>query len=517
MPEYEYPDLDTTQKQIRLLRLRHRGHHGHLPQYELTTFDLETAPPYTALSYTWGPVSPAYPIRVNRRKVNVRANLYAFLEGVPTRDYIWIDQVCINQSNPEEKNHQVRMMAQIYKDCNSMIIWLGSNDQEFKEAADEFRYKPRPQALSVLLNDNYFTRLWVVQEVLLARAVQIFCRGISGIVELPWNEVHAVATGSALWLQEHGQMKAVHTKAIIALMANQGMNRYEGLRVTISRFSGHNCENPRDKVYGLLGIVKPKERLEVDYTKSVQEVFLDAARAVHSSKMEKPDRVNCRARLEWLAGTMGLHSEDKGLTGLRGMLQDVFGSKITARSRLAKLDTRADAHLMGFEPARDGAGLSDDKSKRRLARWWCEHGGKKYYHTCCVCTSTHMCRCNPGKAIIRKTLEFPFVAEGVQLTARQKQALAGAASNADSAKMERDEAIRRVKAENQRIREEVEKRKAEAEAEAKTQKVEAEMQEVEVGLIDAIGMLDEADKENSQAVVVRPLGRTDSLAVETGA
>ncbi|KAH6642531.1 heterokaryon incompatibility protein-domain-containing protein, partial [Boeremia exigua] len=265
--------LDTTQKQIRLLRLRHRAHHGHLPQYELHTFDLENAPNYIALSYTWGPAFPNYPIRVNRRKLHIRANLHAFLQGFAGRGYIWIDQICIDQSNPEEKNHQVRMMAQIYRDCDSMIIWLGSKDHAFREAADEFIYKQRPHSLSVLLHDDYFTRLWVVQEVLLARAVRIICRGMSGHVEIPWNDVHAVATGSARWLQQHG-----HTKAVLALIANQGMNRYEGLRLTIARFAGYECENPRDKVYGLLGIVKPKERLEVDYTKSVQDVFLDAAR-----------------------------------------------------------------------------------------------------------------------------------------------------------------------------------------------------------------------------------------------
>src|SRR5690242_16376759 len=392
---YEYPDLDTTQKQIRLLRLRHRAHHGHLPQYELHTFDLDKAPNYIALSYTWGPPLPNYPIRVNHRKLHIRANLHAFLQGFAARGYIWIDQICIDQSNPEEKNHQVRMMAQIYKDCDSMIIWLGSKDQPFREAADEFIYKPRPHSLSVLLHDDYFTRLWVVQEVLLARAVRIICRGMSGPVEIPWDDVHAVATGSAMWLQQHG-----HSKAVLALIANQGMNRYEGLRLTIARFSGYECENPRDKVYGLLGIVKPKERLEVDYTKSVQDVFLDAARALQASKMDKPDRVNCKARLESLARKMNLAAEDRGMTGLRAMLQDVFGSSKTARSLLAKLPKTARVRTMGFDPQRAGASLIDDTAKRRLARWWCEYEGKRYYHACCSCESKGMCRCNPGKAIV---------------------------------------------------------------------------------------------------------------------
>ncbi|KAJ8109811.1 hypothetical protein OPT61_g7183 [Boeremia exigua] len=320
-------------------------------------------------------------------------------------------------------------MAQIYKDCDSMVIWLGSKDQKFREAADEFIYKPRPHSLSTLLHDDYFTRLWVVQEVLLARAVRIMCYGTSGHVEIPWDDVHAVATGSSLWLQQHG-----HTKAVLALIANQGMNRYEGLRVTIARFSGYECENPRDKVYGLLGIVKPKERLEVDYTKSVQDVFLDAARTLQASKMDRPDRVNCKARLESLARKMNLATEDRGLVGLRAMLQDVFASTKTERSLLAKLPKTARVRTMGFDPQRSGASLADDASKRRLARWWCEFEGKRYYHACCSCQSTAMCRCNPGKAIVRKTLGFPWVAAGVKLTTKQKQALDGVATKADAAK-----------------------------------------------------------------------------------
>lgn len=347
---------------------------------------------------------------------------------------MWIDQICIDQENPEEKNHQVRMMAQIYKDCDSMIIWLGSKDRRFREAADEFIYKPRPQSLSILLHDVYFTRLWVVQEVLLARAVQIRCHGTSGHLEIPWDEVYAVATGNSTWLQQHG-----HTKAVLALIANQGMNHYEGLGVTITRFSGYKCENPRDKIYGLLGIVKPKERLEVDYSKTVQDVFLDFAMALQDAKKDKPDRVSFEATMQSLGRRMDLQSEDRDLTGLRGMLQDLFGPKKTVRSRAAGLSEEAVVRNMGFDPQQSGASLDDDISKRRLARWWCEYAGKRYYHACCVCTATHMCRCNPGKAIIRKTLKFPWVAAGVRLTEKQKTVLNGETSKVNTVKSDTSE------------------------------------------------------------------------------
>lgn len=80
---------------------------------------------------------------------------------------------------------------------------------------------------------------------------------------------------------------------------------------------------------------------------------------------------------------------------------------------------------MGFDPQRSGAGHETDASKRLLARWWCEYEGKRYYHACCSCDPSKMCRCSPGKAIIRSTHAFPWVAAGVQLTAKQKEALNG--------------------------------------------------------------------------------------------
>lgn len=186
--------------------------------------------------------------------------------------------------------------------------------------------------------------------------------------------------------------------------------------------------------------MRSDERLEVDYSKLVQEVFLDAARAVQVSRLDKPDRVKRNGRLETLAREMGLETSDKGMTGLRVMLRDVFGSSKTARSTLANLAKLARPKTMGFDPGRSGASHETDVSKRLLARWWCEYEGKRYYHACCSCDASKLCRCNPGKAIIRSTLAFPWVAAGVQLTAKQKEALNGGTSKSATVKADNTEA-----------------------------------------------------------------------------
>jgi len=120
---------------------------------------------------------------------------------------------------------------------------------------------------------------------------------------------------------------------------------------------------------------------------------------------------------------MGLANGDNGMTGLREMLRDVFGSSKPARSSLANLPKLARQKTMGFDSQRSGAGHGTDASKQLLAKWWCEYEGKRYYHAFCSCDASKMCRCNPGKALIRSTLALPWVAAGVQLTAKQKEAL----------------------------------------------------------------------------------------------
>ena len=142
-----------------------------------------------------------------------------------------------------------------------------------------------------------------------------------------------------------------------------------------------------------------------------------------------------------------------------------------------------------------------------------------------------MCRCNPGKAIIRKTLKFPFVAAGVQLTAKQKQALNGTASKGDSAKTtmpgadapaEEEEEEEGEEEGEEEAEEEWEKWEEEEEEEEKGEEAKSDMRIADVGLWMAeqerfawTEPIDEDAMEDSEAPAVH-LPRIDSLAVEVG-
>ena len=115
---YSSLPIDTASKEIRLIKLLPGREDEPIScifdRYTLGSPDLE----YTALSYTWGdPESPKYKILINNHAFNVRQNLWYFLKQ--GRQFgqcclLWIDAISVDQSNINERNHQVALMRDIY-------------------------------------------------------------------------------------------------------------------------------------------------------------------------------------------------------------------------------------------------------------------------------------------------------------------------------------------------------------------------------------------------------------------
>lgn len=169
---------------------------------------------YEALSYTWGkPDGQKFPITCNGQTLMVRKNLYDALPylarrlkqaGSPQRQ-IWIDALCINQSDEPEKLDQINHMPEIYRLAREVVVWLGpgrGNDHNVaafalipllarigKEAMQyafdtrqpraepNFLKTATPDASSPVWNvlgdiffNDWYTRLWVVQEIALAQS-----------------------------------------------------------------------------------------------------------------------------------------------------------------------------------------------------------------------------------------------------------------------------------------------------------------------------------------------------------
>ena len=135
---------------------------------------------YEALSYVWGR-SENPPISIGERFLHVTANLYAALLRLRHRfieRLIWVDAICIDQDNDEEKAQQIQFMAEIYSKASRVIVWLGEvapdSDQALeaiRTAADEQSTKPSnnemdQQAILTLLGRRWFKRIWVRAQTL---------------------------------------------------------------------------------------------------------------------------------------------------------------------------------------------------------------------------------------------------------------------------------------------------------------------------------------------------------------
>jgi len=134
-----HPPLDLGQRQIRLLRIESDGGSIIACQLECFLLDEPYCPKFTALSYRWGSPRETQLIELQGLEFQIRSNLAAFLretkrQGSEWKDLYWIDALCIDQSNVNEKNHQVDLMAWIYYKAEKVVVWLGEGDNQHQYA-----------------------------------------------------------------------------------------------------------------------------------------------------------------------------------------------------------------------------------------------------------------------------------------------------------------------------------------------------------------------------------------------
>jgi hypothetical protein len=108
------------------------GHAWELRVVQIDDQDVQ----FDALSYIWGSTQKQYFITINGKQFLVHANLYSALpylarrRDCEKRSGIWIDAICINQSDEAEKLCQIRLMSKIYRQAERVWAWLGIADEQ---------------------------------------------------------------------------------------------------------------------------------------------------------------------------------------------------------------------------------------------------------------------------------------------------------------------------------------------------------------------------------------------------
>lgn len=159
----------------------------------------------------WGTTIAEKPVLVNNVEFSITDNLYLILKQFRTASgsaCIWVDAICVNQTDLIERGEQVQIMHRIYKEAFDTMIWLGPSTDDSHLAfelielfcdvhaeCDDFhrrtgvwdltRWGTREswdierhmEALVELLERPWFYRVWVIQEVVMSSKIAISCGG----------------------------------------------------------------------------------------------------------------------------------------------------------------------------------------------------------------------------------------------------------------------------------------------------------------------------------------------------
>ncbi|KAH6878060.1 heterokaryon incompatibility protein-domain-containing protein [Alternaria rosae] len=278
----------------------------------------DSAPVYNALSYVWGVDPPKVTIICNGQRLKIRPELSFALVRLRlkhTARIIWADALCINQVDNQEKSHQVPLMGKIFSRATEVNVWLGRGEKNVIKSAiecsklianacrefslahnldlDEDETLAAVEipitvftvtvcgGLEELFTRPLFTRVWCVQEVLLARDALV----IWGEHELPWKDVGLTASWIvSKWAACEGDGELGSLLTTIDVGDVYDMYDFDhfgaSLLETLSDFRRFQSTDPKDKVYGLISLVSNEPDIGSiipDYEKSVADVYAETA------------------------------------------------------------------------------------------------------------------------------------------------------------------------------------------------------------------------------------------------
>lgn len=327
---FKYEALDKAQNEIRLLKV--------VPCEEAGAISLQSCHVelsaheslYDAISYTWGSDKADRVVLVDGKRFYVRENAYNFLRhrcAIKTDQRpFWMDAICINQDDLEEKSWQVAMMDRIFAGAEKVMVWLGrqsesdvlfsffsryleaeyamygplsvyyiyswirtawsqrsyrlSSKSKQKELEDAcMALKP---AIEDLIRADYWERLWIVQEVILARS----CLIIAGSGVLDFSDLV-----QALCRPELSSLFSTSKSRLIWSLRDDQFTKAGGRRIAkvVEHYKDQKCYDLRDRIYGLLGVSQDLISLSVNYRDSSEMLF---AKAIQQIAINEPERTD---------------------------------------------------------------------------------------------------------------------------------------------------------------------------------------------------------------------------------
>ncbi|KAE9375893.1 HET-domain-containing protein [Stipitochalara longipes BDJ] len=303
--QLEYPGLPLNlEDEFRLVEIL-PGKPDDIVCCHLFTARVRDSPKYEALSYTWGSPDDKQSIQCKGTAgdrvghLPVTQNCAAALRRLRLEDSprtVWIDSICIDQTEVSEKNHQLGLMAQIYTQAERVVIHLGESSDDsdsaigwlhqiddpdfdskspgfYQDSDDEKVIRPETQMLESLFSRPWFNRIWVLQEAILSKTAIVYC----GEKTISWDAIKQFKqfNVSAKWIEHLPHIigrRQITPNDTIAV-------EYDVLKELLQ---ARHCEStdPRDKIYALLPLLSHagiKPDIIPNYNHSPSRVYTDVA------------------------------------------------------------------------------------------------------------------------------------------------------------------------------------------------------------------------------------------------
>ncbi|KAK1447101.1 hypothetical protein CMEL01_08940 [Colletotrichum melonis] len=359
---------------------------------------------YAALSYVWGIATDTTSIEIEGASFSVTSNLHAALQQLQINSvdsWLWIDALCIEQANLEEKNWQIGTMRDIFSGADMVYVWLGPGTENSDLAMDFIsrtgttlnkydavdlrskfrdnqevklyireRFSPQGEAINPsesmttveeayrtieystpqekseieerecltriklavydifcdffghrsrriseairdLLDREYWQRIWIIQEVVLARSASVVVAGNRSVLldifdaalRILWDHRGAVHLDHPSWtrftLPISGALRGLKSLGVRYQRRRGVRVRLENIlwELTVAPERPHySATDPRDILFGLLGILEENEKQSsrVDYSLSKEDVFVNITTTI----LDSPGGGSSRFRLD---------------------------------------------------------------------------------------------------------------------------------------------------------------------------------------------------------------------------
>ncbi|PMD47111.1 HET-domain-containing protein, partial [Hyaloscypha variabilis F] len=279
-----------TSNEFRLLRLCPVQNGDDPFHLSLHTYTHDDCPEYETVSYTWGgeegdsslckPIflGPYWDVLFQTRNCWDMLKLLRPREGFRM---VWVDAICINQRDKEEREDQVAKMGRIYEDALRVVVHLGQNlvsplppsavypsRHKFHQFNDRL---PKGPTLKEVLQRKYFSRVWVVQELIISRQALIRIGNVEFVIDQQTSK------------NIESSLQGLNWANIVAQWAQhiaQGCIPRKSTSLLDMIFLTWNSQasDPRDKVFGILGLLENLTPIvRPDYSISSQHVLIGIA------------------------------------------------------------------------------------------------------------------------------------------------------------------------------------------------------------------------------------------------